>query len=170
MESSERSKKNLIEVIRGLTRLSPIAGMEGEVVPDPIAGYLLSKKDALKSIEKYLHGKGFLHIKPLTNGHGMSAVVLDAGDHVVRLSAMHPSAKPEHRLVLKPLLREVIEGVSVIVSKKLRTDTITDDDVTRVQQELTNDGYIWDDAGRDNLGKDEEGNVFVLDGSVQKKM
>ncbi len=168
MESIERNKKGLIDVIRGLTRLSPIPGMEGEAVPDPIAEYLVSKKSALKSVESYLHEKGFYDLTPLKDGYGMSAVLLDAGDNVIRLSGMYPTAKPEHRRVLKPSHSEIIDGISVVISKKLQTDAITDNDVAMVQKEFANDGYTWDDAGRDNLGKDDAGNLFVIDGSVRR--
>ena len=159
----------LTENLKNLFRVSRILGMEGQREEDPIArGILETDVENLKKIEQYLKEQNIKHLAPLKEGYGVSSVVLDAGGVVVRLSRMRPTQKVDIPHVLQPLAEAVIGGVSVQISKKLKTSGITEHDVKKVQDDLQKIGYTWGDPGTDNLGRDEQGNMFILDGDVKK--
>ena len=50
-----------------------------------------------------------------------------------------------------------------MVSKKLNTTGITNNDIINLYVKLRNDGYLWYDTKIDNVGKDENGNILLLD-------
>jgi hypothetical protein len=163
IENSEKTL-NLREILANSFRLSKIRGMEGEKQPDPIAQEILRSSSDLNDVEKFLLDNEITSLSPL--GNGFSALVFDTGDKVVRLSQMSPTQKPHIKGILQPLASEIIGGISVQIFKKLETKNITDADVEQVQQEFAEQGYHWDDAAPDNLGRDENGSLFVIDGSV----
>lgn len=170
-QSIENTEQHLqlTDILKKLFRTPSIQGMEGEKVVDPIAQEILSTgPENLEKIEFFLKENNITNIVPLEQGHGFSAVVLEANDKVVRLSRQMSTSKPNAPHVLQPLAVEIIGGVSVQISKKLNTINITEDDVQKVQDDLKTAGYRWDDAGPDNLGRDENGNIFILDGSIIK--
>lgn len=51
----------------------------------------------------------------------------------------------------------------LIVTKKLNTDNITEEDVIRTYIDLRNDGYLWYDTKVENLGRDEDDNIYLFD-------
>lgn len=142
--------------------------MEDEKVQDPIAQEILEMgPENIREVDLFLRNNGITTLAPLEEGHGFSAVVLDAGDKVVRLSRMKPTEKPNVPYVHPPLISEIIAGLSIQISKKLETENITEADVESMQNKLKAIGYRWDDAGTDNLGRDENGNLLIIDGSVR---
>ncbi|HVV15230.1 MAG TPA: hypothetical protein VHD55_02450 [Candidatus Paceibacterota bacterium] len=173
MEEFKKSKEaatrslNLAGTLQKLFRPVLIKGMEGEKTEDPIARVIAEAGPKnLSDIESYLTAQSIDALAPLEHGYGFSAVVLDAGDRVVRLSRLKPTHKPGIPLVLQPLAEEIVGKISVQIFKKLQTAGITDADVQNVKDQLGMEGYRWDDAGTDNLGRDENGQLFILDGSV----
>lgn len=71
---------------------------------------------------------------------------------------------PYHKRILQPLIRrKVLSGINdlyIEISEYVQTDSsITDEDAYLVYKELRNDGIIWVDAKRENLGKLEKDNI-----------
>lgn len=160
----------LVSILKTLSRPAPFPGMEGEMLEDPIAREIMAVgTETLTQAGIFLEQNGIHTLSPLESGYGFSSVVLDAGDTVVRLSRMAPTKKPDAPHVLQPVAAEIIGGLSIQISKKLDTYAITEDDVKKVQDDLSEEGYVWDDAGTDNLGRDENNGLFIIDGSVSKK-
>jgi hypothetical protein len=167
-ESHEESPSLfLTNILKGLERISPIAGMGGQKEEDPVAQEILNVgSENLREVEMFLKDQGITTLAPLKSGYGFSAVVLDAQDKVVRLSRMKPTLKPSVPHVLQPLVSTIVGRLSVQISEKLETDNITEADVERLQNDLKAIGYQWNDAGTDNVGRDHNGNLLVIDGSV----
>lgn len=167
--NSEIGDLKLVELLSSLKRKSPIPGMENELVPDPVAEELLNAgPDNLTEISIFLKNSGISNLNELPDKWGFSAVVLDAGDRVIRLSKNQPTAKPDAPYVLRPESQKKIGNVYVQISKKVSTGNISEADVESVRKDLAAQGYEWDDAGTDNLGRDEKGNLMIIDGSVKK--
>ncbi len=158
---------HLENILKELQRPSPFAGMEGEKFEDPVAQEIITiGSESLNKIESFLKVNDVEELAPLGDGYGFSAVVLDGGKKVVRLSRIPPTKKPELLQILQPLAVACINGIWIQISKKLNTGGVTQDDVKKIEDDLIAQNYHWDDAGTDNLGIDEDGNVFILDGSV----
>lgn len=71
---------------------------------------------------------------------------------------------PYHRRILQPLIRrKVLSGFSnlyIEISEYIQPDnSITDDDAYLIYKELRDDGIIWLDAKRENLGRLEKDNI-----------
>ena len=170
VESVLEKSLNLGNILKTLTRESRIVGMEGEKVEDPVAQEVLEVgPETLDQIEIFLKAHGIIHLKPLPFAYGYSAVILDAGDEIVRISRMKPDERLDNEYVLRPRVTEIIGSVSVEICKKLTTAGITEKDVQQVQEDLRTQGYRWSDAGADNLAKDENGKLFIIDGRVVKE-
>jgi len=144
--------------------------MEGEMIEDPVAQSILKVgPEQLRDVTTFLAENGVLGLEPLAGAYGTGAVVLDAGDRVVRLSRSAPPLRPNTPFVLQPSVVTTVGEISVEIMLKLETGSISDADVVSVQRELGKLGYIWDDAGADNLGRDSDGKLWVIDGSVTKR-
>lgn len=169
-DSESTLRPNITTLLRALYRRSPIKGMEGQHEPDPIAQDLLVAGQAnIDEVEQYLVGQGITHLEPLKGGYGFESVVFDAGDRVARLSRHRLPDKPDAPYVLQPLASEKIGKILVTINKKLVTSGISDDDVRRIQDDLNQQGWYWDDSGTDNLARDETGQFWIIDGSVKRK-
>ena len=55
-----------------------------------------------------------------------------------------------------------IDG-KILELKKLSFDGLTESDVLDTYTKLRDDGYLWYDIKKENLGKDENGNVYLID-------
>jgi hypothetical protein len=169
MERPSAPENKLTKTLRGLQRAVRIPGMEGEMVPDPVAQQLLSfGKSDIEAVSHFLDEKGIDNPQPLNEGYGTFAIVLDAGDKIVRLSLSNPPARVEAPYVLQPEVNEKIGQVWVQIVKKVDTSGITEQDLVNIQNDLASQGYKWDDPGTDNLGRDELGNLVIIDGTVSR--
>lgn len=70
--------------------------------------------------------------------------------------------------ILKPLYEKDITTMllfdpKIIVAKRLNVEGITMKDVVDLYVDLRNDGYLWSDTKIQNVGKDENGNIKLLD-------
>lgn len=54
-------------------------------------------------------------------------------------------------------------NLSIIVNKKYNTSNIKKRDVFIMYSILRNDGYLWNDTKTNNIGKDENGKLFLFD-------
>ena len=167
----EKDPLLLADTLRGLVRPVPIHGMENESVPDPIAQDILNAgAHYLDSVSLYLRQYMGIHsIAPLKNAYGPGCVVLKADDKVVRLGLNAPTAKPEALHVLQPLAIKKIGIIYAQISKLLDTTGVTEADVKKVETDLAAQGYEWDDPGTDKLGRDKDGILWILDGTVRRK-
>jgi len=100
---------------------------------------------------------------------GFDHVVIDLGnDKVLKLGKL-PKEQPETPFSLKPTASKTIGNVGVEVYPKLDTKGITEDDVQHVVSELAKQDLTWNDPGTDNLGRDADGNLKILDGEVTER-
>ncbi|MDO8483024.1 MAG: hypothetical protein Q7S86_04365 [bacterium] len=166
----ELSGEALVGLITTIKRPVPIPGMEGEEASDPVAQELLRLSgQAFVEVARYLNGLEITELSLLAKAYSSNAVLLDSGSRVVRLSANEPVRKVDAPYVLQPIAAEKIGSIYVQISKKVQTEGITEADVGNVQANLAAQGYEWDDAGTDNLGRDESGGLVILDGTVKRK-
>ncbi|MDG3443725.1 MobF family relaxase [Nitrospirillum amazonense] len=153
----------LIAALSSSKRLSNIPGLEG-LVDDPHAQALLASPDALKEIAEALAEQGFDKFSPLAGG--ASSVVLDAGDHVVRLG--------QGTYTARPMIPEVIQAVSGgdarshrwEVVPKAKTSGVSADHVTLMTAALASRGYRFSDPAEDNLGWYRDKLVVLDPGAV----
>lgn len=67
--------------------------------------------------------------------------------------------------ILKPLDETLIKmdsiNLRVLCLPKLYSDDITNDDVIDIYCKLRDDGYLWEDVRKENLVRDETGNILL---------
>lgn len=91
--------------------------------------------------------------------------VYKLGNKVIKFGKNRLTDKiPYHKRILQPLIRrKVSSGINdlyIEISEYVQTDnSITDDDAYLIYKELRNDGIIWIDAKRENLGRLEKDNI-----------
>lgn len=91
--------------------------------------------------------------------------VYKLGNKVIKFEKNRLTDKiPYHKRILQPLIRrKVSSGINdlyIEISEYVQTDnSITDDDAYLIYKELRNDGIIWIDAKRENLGRLEKDNI-----------
>lgn len=91
--------------------------------------------------------------------------VYKLGNTVIKFGKNRLTDKiPYHKRILQPLIRrKVSSGINdlyIEISEYVQTDnSITDDDAYLIYKELRNDGIIWIDAKRENLGRLEKNNI-----------
>ncbi len=158
----------LAETLRSFRRPGAIRS-RGSVDIDPVAkDLLLTGQNTIDAVTQFLKEQGIIAFQIAEGGYGFSSLVLDASDRIVRLSFGSPTLKPAVIHVLKPLVSKRVGKIHVLIAKKLDMSNITEDDVRKVQTDLGAQGYRWNDAGMDNLGRDERGDLWIIDGSVVK--
>jgi hypothetical protein len=98
-------------------------------------------------------------------GKGTLTDVYKLGNKVVKFGKNRLTDKiPYHRRILQPLIRRrVLRGFKdlyIEISEYIQPDnTITDEDAYLIYKELRDDGIIWLDAKRENLGRLEKDNI-----------
>lgn len=97
-------------------------------------------------------------------GKGDHSNVYKLGNKVIKLGERRLTNKiPYHRRILQPLLRRKIKNkdLYIEISEYVESDiSITDEDAYLIYKELRNDGIIWLDAKRENLGRLKKDNVI----------
>lgn len=99
-------------------------------------------------------------------GKGDHSNVYKLGNKVIKLGERRLTNKiPYNRRILQPLLRRKIKNkdLYIEISEYVESDiSITDEDAYLIYKELRNDGIIWLDAKRENLGRLKKDNVIHL--------
>lgn len=96
---------------------------------------------------------------------GSLADVYKLGNKVIKFGRNRLTDKiPYHKRILQPLIRrKVLSGFKdlyIEISEYIQPDSsITDEDAYLVYKELRDDGIIWLDAKRENLGRLEKDNI-----------
>lgn len=97
-------------------------------------------------------------------GKGDHSNVYKLGNKVIKLGERRLTNKiPYHRRILQPLLRRKIKNkdLYIEISEYVESDiSITDEDAYLIYKELRNDGIIWLDAKRENLGRLRKNNII----------
>lgn len=98
-------------------------------------------------------------------GTGTLTNVYKLGNKVIKFGKNRLTDKiPYHRRILQPLIRrKILSGFSnlyIEISEYIQPDnSITDEDAYLIYKELRDDGIIWLDAKRENLGRLEKDNI-----------
>lgn len=98
-------------------------------------------------------------------GRGTLTSVYKLGNKVIKFGKNRLTDKiPYHRRILQPLIRrKVLSGfrnLYIEISEYIQPDnSITDEDAYLIYKELRDDGIIWLDAKRENLGRLEKDNI-----------
>lgn len=110
-------------------------------------------------------------------GYGESSIVFELNDQIIKVTFneydRHPSMKEyvsHSSKILQPMFEHIIEEVKlygysakIIGLKKLSLKDISDEDVLKMYVDLRDDGYLWYDTKKKNIGKDENGVCYLLD-------
>ena len=109
-------------------------------------------------------------LKCIGKGESGSAFELPDGRILKITSACEYLSELDSDYIIKPDLIAVDNtGIAAMIVEKLDTSNITQDDVEKVFKELLKEGYIWSDLKVDNIGRDANGNLKVLDyGQLRK--
>ena len=105
---------------------------------------------------------------PKVLASGFDHVVLDLGNGKVMRLGRIPQHEAESKYIAKPAVSREIGNVGVEIYPKFDTSGITDKDVEGVKADLAKQGLKWDDAAKDNLARDKNGDLKIIDGQVQK--
>ncbi len=98
-------------------------------------------------------------------GKGTITDVYKLGNKVVKFGKNRLTNKiPYHRRILQPLIRRRVlrefNDLYIEISEYIQPDnTITDEDAYLIYKELREDGIIWIDAKRENIGRLEKDNI-----------
>lgn len=109
---------------------------------------------------------------------GCYSKVYKIGDKVLKIGNKRKKFNiPFNKRFLKPLYRQNISSLDgkktlfcIEITECVDTNDITDDDVYKVYKELRDEGLIWTDCKRSNLGRLKKDNKIYFDGitSVSK--
>jgi len=164
-EHMENSWQALQDAMR-----SVVVGGERQNHPDPVA------IDVLRALSKTPGGlRAFDSLvasrteqQPTFLGAGVGHAVLDLGNgEVLKLGKLQKQERS--RYALQPEVSGEIGSVAYAIYPKLDTSGISDADVDLVDAQLRSEGLEWSDAGKDNLGRDANGDLKILDGDVTRK-
>ncbi len=98
-------------------------------------------------------------------GKGTLANVYKLGNKVIKFGRNRLTDKiPYHRRILQPLVRRRVysgfKDLYVEIAEYIKPDNeITDEDAYSIYKELRDDGIVWLDAKRENLGRLEKDNI-----------
>ena len=120
-----------------------------------------------------LHNINVEKIKPISSGE--SSIVFEVDNQILKVSFIdydnHESLKEyvsKSSAILQPNFEYIVDlnkyyKAKILGMKKLLTDEITEEDVYKTYSKLKEDGYLWYDTKKENLGKDENGNCYLID-------
>ena len=102
-------------------------------------------------------------------GEGGFSKVFGIGGKVLKVGDKRQTYKiKNNKLFLKPLYRTSIETnyryFCIEITEKVDTENITDEDVYQVYKQLRDDGILWDDAKKTNIGRLLKDNKIYFDG------
>lgn len=108
-------------------------------------------------------------------GKGSIAYVYRLGNKVIKFGNTRITEKiPYHKRILQPLIRRKIQtkpkDIYIEITEYLeKDDKITDIDAYNIYKELRNDGIIWVDAKRENLGRLKTNNEINFNENLNVK-
>ena len=102
-------------------------------------------------------------------GEGAFSKVFGIGSKVLKVGDERQTYNiKNNKLFLKPLYRTKIEtscrNFCVEITEKVDTESINDEDVYQVYKQLREDGILWDDAGKTNIGRLLKDNKIYFNG------
>ncbi len=109
--------------------------------------------------------------------YGESSIVFELNNQIIKVTFneydRHPSMKEyvsHSSKILQPMFEQIIDDVKlygysakIIGFKKLSLNNISNEDVLKMYVDLRDDGYLWYDTKKENIGKDENGVCYLLD-------
>lgn len=119
-----------------------------------------------------------LNINNITKvSNGESSIVFEIRNEIIKLTFIeyknYKSLKEYvsySESILQPNYELINDKVKLygssakfLILKKLDLKGITNDDILSLYIKLRNDGYLWYDTKIENVGKDEKGNLFLID-------
>lgn len=153
------SAVTLAGLLRRATRTVRIRGMEGEQIPDLIAQDIV-QSSRFNELAALLQDMGVQPIGIL--GAGASSIVLDTGTHALRLGLGENVPIPTDASVVQPIASGSVGMLRYQLMPKADTRGITQADVETLSAELQRQGYVFGDAGTDNIGR-IDGKLIVID-------
>ena len=107
-------------------------------------------------------------------GNGESSFIFEYDGQIIKLSTMSydnystlTDYVKESTHILKPIDEVTVNlgnyNASILFQEKLDLSNITEQDVTDMALALREDGYLWYDLKKENIGKDMNGNLFLID-------
>jgi len=111
-------------------------------------------------------------------GSGESSITFEYNNEIIKLTFMeydnHKSLKEyvsHSRYILQPSEEEIVElgyyNAKILKTKKLQIlnqeDLSASGKLIDMYCHLRDDGYLWYDTKLENIGKDEEGNIYLID-------
>ena len=158
---------SIADLLGNATRQYKIGG-EPMQESDPRAQLILKSlsPEHQQAIDSLIAGSGA--VNPHVLASGFDHVVLDLGNGEVMRMGRRPQHEEDSPYVLKPVASQTFGDVGVEIYPKVNTAGITPADVETVKSDLAQQGLHWDDAAPDNLGRDAQGNLKILDGQVKK--
>ncbi len=110
-------------------------------------------------------------------GSGESSITFEYNNEIIKLTFMeydnHKTLKEyvsHSRYILQPEAEEIIElgyfNAKILKTKKLQIlnqEEYTSSDLIDMYCHLRDDGYLWYDTKPENIGKDENGNMYLID-------
>lgn len=111
-------------------------------------------------------------------GSGESSITFEYNNEIIKLTFMeydnHKSLKEyvsHSRYILQPEDEEIVElgyyNAKILKTKKLQIlnqeDLSTSGALIDMYCHLRDDGYLWYDTKTENIGKDENGNMYLID-------
>lgn len=104
--------------------------------------------------------------------HGNDSIVFENGEYIFKVMECEYNVSVTDYIshcnyILKPLYEEGLniqnKNIRVFVFDKLDVSNINFDDVVLMSILLRKDGYLWYDPKPQNIGKDSNGNLFLID-------
>ena len=106
-------------------------------------------------------------------GSGESSITFEYNNEIIKLTFMeydnHKSLKEyvsHSKYILQPEAEEIVElgyyNAKILKTKKLKISD-SSDDLINMYCHLRDDGYLWYDTKLENIGKDENGNMYLID-------
>jgi hypothetical protein len=104
---------------------------------------------------------------------GQDAIILECNNIIIKITNLDYGTNTlteyigHSNNILKPITEQKIEikerKVTVLTQVKLNTEKIKPSDSFEIYCKLRDDGYLWYDQKKENLGKDENGNLLLFD-------
>ena len=127
--------------------------------------------DIIENVKVVCDEIGFDYTNAKIIGYGETSVTLDVGDQIIKISCLPVNqdminetdglvAKADN---LKTIKVNNSDSVNIYTMEKLDTSNITEEDVSDMFCKLREKGYVWGDLKTDNLGRNSNGDIQLLD-------
>lgn len=141
--------------------------------------YFLKKEQVEKvtsSLLEFCKKNNISNLKVI--GSGESSITFEYNNQIIKLTFIqygeHKSLKEyvsHSRYILQPDIEEIVDlgyySAKILKAKKLQVlddkDLKASSDLIDMYCHLRDDGYLWYDTKLENIGKDENGNMYLID-------